>query len=140
MERAPGIDPKRLVAIFYVLAALALGVFLQKVVGIAFSYVRWNDRQVLGDLTIQDLGEYACYAVAAGAAVVAWRHPRANATSLEVANELKKVTWPSLRETRAATVAVVLATFVAAAILGIFDFAWGALGNAVWSWLSGKGS
>jgi len=140
MERAPGIDPKRLVAIFYVLAALALGVFLQKVVGVVFSYVRWNDRQVLGDLTIQDLAEYACFAISAVAAVVAWRTPRAQTVSLEVANELKKVTWPSLRETRAATVAVVVATFVAAAILGLFDFAWGSLGDAVWSWLSGRGS
>ena len=40
------------------------------------------------------------------------------------------MTWPSLRETRAATVAVIVASVVAAVILGVFDI--------VWSWLSAK--
>jgi preprotein translocase subunit SecE len=130
MERATGIEPKRLVAVFYAGAALVVGIFLEKLLGIALSYARFNDRQVLGDFTISDLLGYACYLAAAGAAWIAWRQPRAQEVSLEVAGELKKVTWPGLRETRAATVAVVVATFVAAAILGFFDFVWG--------WLSGK--
>lgn len=130
-SRAPaGIDPKRLVAIFYVFVALVLGVFLEKILGVVFSYVRWNDRAVLFDLTVSDLLGYACYAVAAVAALVTWRNPRAQTVSLEVAGELKKVTWPSFRETRANTAAVVIATFVAAIILGFLDFFWG--------WLSGK--
>ncbi len=40
------------------------------------------------------------------------------------------MTWPSWRETRAATIAVIVASFVAAAILGFFDYGWGAL--AAW--------
>jgi preprotein translocase subunit SecE len=123
-------DPKRLVAVFYGFAAIVVGVFLEKVLGIALSYARFNDRQVLFDMTVSDLAGYACYLVAAAAAFVLWRRPRVQEVSLEVAGELKKVTWPGLRETRAATGAVVLATFVAAVILGIFDFVWG--------WLSGK--
>jgi preprotein translocase subunit SecE len=123
-------DPKRLVAIFYVFAAIVVGIFLEKLLGIGLSYARFNDRQVLGDLTLSDLAGYACYVLAFGAAWVTWRRPRAQEVSLEVAGELKKVTWPGLRETRAATVAVVVATFVAAVILGLFDFVWG--------WLSGK--
>jgi preprotein translocase subunit SecE len=132
MERPTGVDPKRLVAVFYVLAAIVLGVFLEKVLGIAFSYARWNDRQVVGELTVSDLAGYACYLVAAGLAVATWRHARAQAVSLEVASELKKVTWPSLRETRAATVAVVVASFVAALILGLFDFVWARLSGLVY--------
>jgi len=123
-------DPKRLVAVFYGFAAIVVGVFLEKVLGIALSYARFNDRQVLFDMTVSDLAGYACYLVAAAAAFVLWRRPRVQEVSLEVAGELKKVTWPGLRETRAATAAVVLATFVAAVVLGIFDFVWG--------WLSGK--
>jgi preprotein translocase subunit SecE len=45
-----------------------------------------------------------------------------------VALELRRVTWPTMRETRAATVAVIAASFVAAIILGGFD--------AAWAWLS----
>jgi preprotein translocase subunit SecE len=130
MEQTPGVDPKRLVAIFYGLVALIVGIFLEKVVTIALSYARFNDRQVLGDMTWSDLVGYACYALAGAAAWITWRQPRVQGVSLEVAAELKKVTWPGLRETRAATVAVVIATFVAAVILGFFDFVWG--------WLSGK--
>jgi preprotein translocase subunit SecE len=40
------------------------------------------------------------------------------------------VTWPSLRETRAATIAVIVASAIAAVVLGVFDL--------VWSWLSAK--
>jgi preprotein translocase subunit SecE len=64
--------------------------------------------------------------------VVVWRIPRTQTVSLETALELKRVTWPSLRETRAATVAVVVASFIASIILGIFDFIWGRLSALVY--------
>ena len=51
---------------------------------------------------------------------------------LDVAAELKKVTWPTMRETRAATMAVVIATFVAAVILGVFDFVWARLSALIY--------
>ncbi len=127
-DKAAGIDPRRMVLIFYVLAALALGVFLEKILGLAFSYARWNDPAVFGeDWTLTTVLGFAL-AVAAG--LVVWRMPKTQTVSLEVAGELKKVTWPTLRETRAATVAVVVATAIAAVILGAFD--------SLWSWLSGK--
>jgi len=132
MERASGVDPKRLVAIFFVFAAIVLGVFLEKLAEVGLSFARFNDQQVLWDLTWSDLVKYASYAVAAVAALVVWRNPRTQTVSLEVAGELKKVTWPSLRETRAATVAVVVATFVAALILGLFDFVWARLSTLVY--------
>jgi preprotein translocase subunit SecE len=126
----PGIDPKRLVAIFYVLAAIAVGVFLERILGLAFSYARVNDPAIFGeDWTVTTV---IGYAIAAGAATVIWRNARAHRVSLEVAGELKKVTWPSLRETRAATVAVVVATFIAAIILGLFDFVWARLSALVY--------
>ena len=65
-------------------------------------------------------------------AVVVWRIPKTQAVSLEVGLELQRVTWPSLRETRAATVAVVVASFIASIILGVFDFIWGRLSALVY--------
>ena len=44
--------------------------------------------------------------------------------SLEIAAELRKVTWPSLAETRAATIAVIVASLIAAVLLGLFDVFW----------------
>ena len=120
-------QPKRIVAIAYVVAALAVGVFLEKVIELGLSYARVNDFAVIGDWSLSTvLG----FGLAAIIAVVIWRIPRTQTVSLEVALELQRVTWPSLRETRAATVAVIVASAVASVILGVFDM--------VWSWLSAK--
>jgi preprotein translocase subunit SecE len=130
MDKGPGVDPKRIVAIFYFFAAIFLGVFLEKALGIAFSYTRWNDAPVFGeDFTLTTV---IGYALAATAAVAAWKNQRLQGVSLEVAQELQKVTWPTLRETRAATVAVVIFTFVAALLLGVFDWVWGGLSALVY--------
>ncbi len=120
-------QPKRIVAIAYVLAAFALGVFFEKVLALVFAYVRVNDFAIFGDWSLSTvLG----FVLAAAAAIIVWRIPRTQTVSLEVALELRRVTWPSLRETRAATVAVIVASAISAVILGLFDF--------VWSWLSSK--
>ncbi len=126
MDNVGGIEqPKRIVAIAYVVAALALGVFLEKVIELALAYARVNDFEVVGGWLLSSvLG----FGIAAAAALVVWRIPRTQTVSLEVALELQRVTWPSLRETRAATVAVIVASVVASLILGVFDM--------VWSWLS----
>jgi preprotein translocase subunit SecE len=128
MENVGGVEqPKRIVAIAYVLAALATGVFLEKVVELALAYSRVNDFAVLGDWSLSTI---IGFGIAAVAAVVVWRIPRTQTVSLEVALELQRVTWPSMRETRAATIAVIVASTVAAVVLGLFDM--------VWSWLSAK--
>ncbi len=129
MDNVGGVEqPKRIVAIFYVLAAIAMGVFLEKVTALVLTYLRMNDFAVFGeDWTLSTvLG----FAIAGVAAVVVWRIPKTQTVSLEVALELKRVTWPTLRETRAATVAVIVASVIAAVILGVFDM--------MWSWLSAK--
>jgi preprotein translocase subunit SecE len=128
MDNAGGVEqPKRIVAIAYVVAALALGVFLEKVIEIVLSYTRVNDFAVFGDWSLSTvLG----FGLAAAAALVVWRIPRTQTVSLEVALELQRVTWPSMRETRAATTAVIVASAIASVILGVFDM--------VWSWLSSQ--
>ena len=128
MDNVGGVEqPKRIVAIFYVLAAIVLGVFLEKITALVLSYSRVNDFALLGDWTLSTV---VGFALAVVVAVVVWRYPKTQAVSLEIALELRRVTWPSLRETRAATVAVIVASAIAAVILGVFDF--------VWSWLSSK--
>jgi len=130
MEKGPGVEPKRIVAIFYFFAAVVVGIFLEKILGLAFSYARWNDVAVLGDEWT--LSTLLGYGIAAVLAVLAWRSPRINAVSMQVAQELERVSWPNLRETRASTVAVVVFTFVAAFLLGIFDLVWSRLSSLVY--------
>jgi preprotein translocase subunit SecE len=130
MEKGPGVEPKRIVAIFYFFAAIVVGIFLEKILGIVFSYARLNDTALLGDewTVTTVLG----YGIAGVLAVLAWRSPRVNAVSMQVAQELELVSWPNLRETRASTVAVVVFTFVAAFTLGIFDLVWSRLSALVY--------
>ena len=42
----------------------------------------------------------------------------------EVASELKKVTWPTAKEVRTATMVVIVMAIISAVILGLFDFVW----------------
>jgi preprotein translocase subunit SecE len=129
MENVGGVEqPKRMVAIAYVLAALAIGFFLEKVIALVLTYARVNDFQILGDSW--SLSSLLGFGIAAVAAFVVWRVPKTQTVSLEIALELRRVTWPSARETRAATVAVIVASAIAAVILGLFDM--------IWSWLSAK--
>lgn len=128
MDNAGGVEqPKRLIAIAYVLAAIVLGVFLEKIVAVVFAYSRTNDSVLFGNWSLSSV---IGFGVAAVAAVAIWRVPRTQSVSLEVALELQRVTWPSLKETRAATVGVIVASAISAVILGVFDM--------VWSWLSGQ--
>jgi len=90
-----------------------------------FAWARVNDSTLFAGYTVTTV---IGFGVAIGLAVGLWRIPRTHTLSLQVAEELRRVTWPSFRETRAATVAVIVASAIAAAVLGVFDF--------VWSWLS----
>jgi preprotein translocase SecE subunit len=53
-----------------------------------------------------------------------WRSERVFGLASEVVNELKKVTWPTRKETSAATVVVIITVLIAAVILWAFDLFW----------------
>jgi preprotein translocase subunit SecE len=125
-----GVDPKRIVALFFIGAAIFAGLFLEKILGIVFAYARLNDSTVFGEgWTVTTL---IGFGAALGGAIFAWRNQRVQGVALEIAAELKKVTWPTFRETRAATIAVVVATFAAAIMLGVFDFVWARLSEMIY--------
>jgi len=63
-------------------------------------------------------------AVALGAGVVLYRNDRVYTLANEVAAELKKVTWPTWKEIRTATMVVVVMSIISAMILGVFDLVW----------------
>ncbi len=123
----------RLVAFFYVVFALVTGIFLEHVLAAGFSLFSLTQPLTttmfqipLGPgepkdfswATIIGLG------IAIGAFGYLWRKPESNQVSMEIAAELRKVTWPSLEETRAATIAVIVASVIAAVLLGLFDVFW----------------
>ncbi len=118
-------QPKRIVAVFYVAAAVIVGIFLTRVLGTIFNTAGINDPPVdVGFVQLPSVSAIIGYASALVIAVVVWRIPKTQQVSLDVALELRRVTWPSWRETRAATIAVIVASLIAAALLGLFDVLW----------------
>ena len=66
------------------------------------------------------------------AGIVMYRSDRYYYLANEVATELKKVTWPTAKEVRTATLVVVVMALISALILGLFDFVWSNLTELVY--------
>jgi preprotein translocase subunit SecE len=71
-------------------------------------------------------------AIAVIAGIVLYRHDRVYTLANEVSGELKKVTWPTPKEVRTATVVVLVMSIISALILGLFDFVWSNLTELVY--------
>ena len=62
--------------------------------------------------------------IASVAGIIMYRNDRFYHLANEVSSELKKVTWPSAKEVRTATMVVIIMAIVSAIILGVFDLIW----------------
>jgi preprotein translocase subunit SecE len=114
----------RLVLFGYIALALAAGFFLEHVLLAAFGAFAPTQpltRPLAGDWTWSTI---IGLALAAGTAIYLWMSRKTHEVSLEIAAELRKTSWPSWAETRAATVAVIVASIIAAVLLGLFDVFW----------------
>ena len=70
--------------------------------------------------------------IAIVAGIVMYRSDKYYTLANEVAGELKKVTWPSTKEVRSATIVVIVMAIVSAIILGFFDLIWSNLTELVY--------
>lgn len=68
----------------------------------------------------------AAGAMAGGVTFYLWRQPETFERANEVVAELSKVTWPTRKETKAATMVVIVTAAVASLVLSLFD--------VIWSW------
>lgn len=94
-----------------------------------FYLLMWTGEWIWGYFTRTPSEFY----ITVGAAVVAlfvgistFNNEKIHTYLNEVAAELKKVTWPGSKEVKAATIVVIIMTFISAGVLGFFDFIWGA--------------
>ena len=53
-----------------------------------------------------------------------WRHRQTQQSATETVAELRKVTWPTRKETSQATVVVIVTVIIASIVLQIFDAIW----------------
>jgi preprotein translocase subunit SecE len=115
-----GIDPKRLVVIFYLAAGVVLILFLDHVLSLVWARFGWSDPELIEGLPLKPSSMIG-FLLSVGAVAFCYLNPEIRQLSIEVATELMKVTWPSWAETRVSTVAVVVASAVAAVILFAID-------------------
>jgi preprotein translocase subunit SecE len=115
-----GMDPKRLVVIFYLLGGFVTALFVEHVLSMVWDPLGFSNPELiegLGWKVTTVLGVL----LTAGLVVFCFLNPKVRALSLETASELMKVTWPTWSETKTSTVAVVVASLVAAVILYAID-------------------
>lgn len=100
-----------------------------------FYLLQWSIDWVWGYFATSP-SEFKMSLIAAIGAVVVgvalYRNDRIYHLANEVSNELKKVTWPTAKEVRSATIVVVVMAVTSAVILFLFDLVWSGLTDLVY--------
>jgi preprotein translocase subunit SecE len=103
---------------------------------ITFYLLQWSIDWVWGYFTPTTPSDFKITLFAAIATVMIgtalYRNDRIYGLANEVASELKKVTWPTAKEVRGATLVVIIMAIVSAVILGLFDLVWSNLTELVY--------
>jgi preprotein translocase subunit SecE len=114
-------DPRRLVVISYLVFGVILALFFGHLLDAVLVRLNIKDAQLLEGANELKVSTLVGLAMAVGLGAWAWTNLRVKTLSLEVATELMRVTWPSWEETRISTIAVVVASLVAAILLFSMD-------------------
>jgi preprotein translocase subunit SecE len=112
--------PNKFVHLTFAVGALLAAFVVSRAVDWGWSYFSKPNDLVVNLLAI---------VVAGAAAIGVYRNERAYASVVEVTRELEKVTWPTRKETSAATVVVLVTVMISAIILSGFDAIWAAFTN-----------
>jgi preprotein translocase subunit SecE len=126
----------RLKALFWIGATFCIAIFFEKVIGdLILGALHLSDPTLFFDWRLSTI---LGFGLATAIGVGTFLNPRLNGLAEEVANELKKVTWPTRIETGRQTAAVLLFTVVFAGILGLFDGVSSKVMTGWLPWLIGK--
>ncbi len=103
---------------------------------ITFYLLQWSIDWVWGWITPSTPSDFKITLAAAFITLVfgtvMYRNDRIYHLANEVASELRKVTWPTAKEVRSATLVVIVMAIVSALILGLFDLVWSNLTELVY--------
>jgi preprotein translocase subunit SecE len=114
--------PNKYVHLIFAVGALLAAFLLAKVADWVWSYFAKPDDVIINAAAVF-VGVIGGY--------LAYRNERMFAAAYDVTAELEKVTWPTRKETYAATVVVIVTVSIASVILWGFDTVWGSLANLV---------
>jgi len=92
---------------------------------------KWDDYQIAGESI--KMTTLIAFGFSVLMVIFLWRNSRINNAAIEIAAELKKVTWPTKKETYASTIVVIITTVIIAAILGLFDLIWSFVTSGIYT-------
>jgi preprotein translocase subunit SecE len=107
--------PNKFVHLTFALAGILAAFVLSRTGDWVWSYFAKPNELAVNGLAIL---------VAGVAAYVAYRNERVFSSVVDVTRELEKVSWPTRKETSAATVVVLVTVIISAVILSSFDALW----------------
>jgi preprotein translocase subunit SecE len=122
---------RRYVHIAFAVIGLVLAFFLSNIFA-------WIGGAIGSSYSVLGFDSWSILAVGVAflAAFLLWRSPTIFDFAEEVAEEIKKVTWPTLEETKSATWVVIAMVAIFSVALGIYDFLVHGLINSVVAFLS----
>ena len=112
--------PNKFVHLTFALGAILAAFILSRASDWVWSYFAKPNELAVNGVAI---------VVAGVAAYVAYRNERVFASVVDVTRELEKVSWPTRKETSAATVVVLVTVIISAVILSSFDALWALFTN-----------
>jgi len=112
----------RIVVIGYIALAVLGGFFFEATLQEVFSRTGIPDQQLLGDSWT--LTAVLGFGISLALTAYGWIRTDWRGAAFEVAQEMRKTTWPSKAETYSSTIAVIVCSIVIAIFLGVFDFGW----------------
>lgn len=122
----------RYVNLSFVVIGLTLYIILGELVGAVLGiFGSSTNFQVLG--TNFRLAHLLAMVISITIAIALRRNERVHTYAMEVGSELSKVTWPTWKDTKRATIVVMITTLVIAGILGLLDLLWGTLTRLFYS-------
>ena len=120
--------PNKPVHLIYICGAVLLFFVLQWSIDWVWGYF---DRYI-GSPPSEFSISLVSFVIALSAGIITYRNDRIYTLANEVAGELKKVTWPTAKEVRTATMVVIVMSVISAVILGFFDLIWSNLTELVY--------
>ena len=113
-------DISRWVNLSFVFAGLIMWWFFARISETVMGLFEVTNGHVLGE----NFTSATLYGLILGAiaTILLRRNPRVYESGINVAKEVRKVTWPNFEETKSATRVVIITTLIIAMILASFDF------------------
>jgi preprotein translocase SecE subunit len=110
---------KKWIYLSYIVVTFLVSWVLNKFLTLGFSYLQWRNPQELG---VMSRTAILSFVVTAVAAYGYFRQEKVNTFSMEVLQELKKVTWTPRKTVSLSTMVVIILVFVVSIVIGTFDW------------------